>query len=40
MMDGLKRNYTVIVQADGSGSEPVSAKDLGLLSVKPKEPKD
>ena len=28
MMDGLKRNYTVIVQADGSGSKPVSAKDL------------
>tara|TARA_B100000575_G_scaffold57141_1_gene43018 strand:- start:4918 stop:6087 length:1170 start_codon:yes stop_codon:yes gene_type:complete len=28
LMDGLKRNQAVIVQSDGSGSDPVSAKDL------------
>tara|TARA_B100000029_G_scaffold148544_3_gene143827 strand:+ start:2862 stop:4061 length:1200 start_codon:yes stop_codon:yes gene_type:complete len=28
LMDGLKRNQAVIVQEDGSGSDPISAKDL------------
>tara|TARA_Y100001960_G_scaffold278619_1_gene310208 strand:+ start:209 stop:1387 length:1179 start_codon:yes stop_codon:yes gene_type:complete len=28
MMDGLKRNQAVIVLGDGSGSDPISAKDL------------
>ena len=28
LMDGLKRNQAVIVQSDGSGSDPVGAKDL------------
>ncbi len=28
MMDGLKRNQAVIVMGDGSGSDPISAKDL------------
>ena len=28
LMDGLKRNQAVIVLEDGSGSDPVSAKDL------------